>query len=222
MIRSRQTARAAVAALALSLAYPPGLLAEDSSPGSFEPTVHGDASLDESLAALNDALQAHYAFDDMLAALHAEPTDDFADIAEATGAVPEMVVAAAESEFGVPVSDGASLNESMRVLNSDLLMRAEPLFVQLARQETQKGLDFEQVAGSVAAHNAIERLSAAAGATNEWGEPVSDDRSLDQHLAAFAQMLAEIEARETMLAQAVPAVNGASFDRYMLALAELN
>ncbi|KEA65608.1 hypothetical protein ADIMK_0130 [Marinobacterium lacunae] len=180
-------------------------------------TVQGDQSLEHSLTALNESLQLSYAEDDRLATLADPRPYDFATTAIASTDVPQPVMAQADtSDFGYPVSDGRSLNANLELLNYALVTRGDDLFLQIVADATGKRRSFDSVAMNINEFNAVEQYQfALLGIEAEFGPPVWDGSTLDNSIDGLNQYLADSALREQMLAGAVPAVTGASMDRYL-------
>jgi hypothetical protein len=205
-------------AAALTLTLATTAFSEASGDGRMGPKIVSGQAFDETIHALNDFIQERYVQDDMLAALTAPKSQDFATTAVATASVPEMP-REAENAFGVAVIDDSSLNDSVDFLNKQMASRGHDLFIQVAEEATRKGLDFADVAKAVDTNNALDRyLEQLAGAELEFGERVWNDRSLDGQVAGVNSHIQDFAEREIMLAQAVPDVTGSSFERFAIAM----
>ena len=213
-----QGAATSFGTVALTLVFTTAALPASTDDGRTGPVIITGAAIDQALVALNGFLQAHYLQDDRMAALSAPAGQDFVTTAAATAAVPQMPVGAV-AELGILVAGDASLNNTMDYLSQQVLNRGEDLFLQVAAAEAGKGIDFTTVARSVDADVAL-RVYGGQLATlqHEFGAPVSDDVTLDAQVAAINSHIQDFDQREVMLAQAVPAVTGDSFDRMVLAL----
>lgn len=209
-------ATASLGAVALSFAFTTAALSAGD--GRTGPVQITGAAIDEALVALNDFLQGRYLQEDRLAALTAPPPQDFVTTAVATASVPQMR-SGAVAEFGVLVAGDASLDNSIDYLNRQVLNRGTDLFIQVAEAAAGKGPDFADVAKSIDADTVLQRYgSQLAALQHEFGQPVSDDETLDTLVADINSHIQGFDQREVMLAQAVPAVTGDSFDRMVLAL----
>ena len=194
--------------------------AQSSGDGFRGPTVFGDAALDQSLSALNSHLQARYAHDDMMAALHAPKPADFAEIAAGLGAAPEIAMGG-EAEFGPAISGGEGLDANLATLR-ETLARDESLFIQIAAAESGKAAAFSEMAAAITARRASRENASLSDGASAFGDLIADDASLNAHLDNLSVVIAEFSDREVLLAQAVPTTTGASFDWYVVALANFD
>ncbi len=191
------------------LALSGAALAQASGDGRLGPHTFNDAALDQSLAALNLHLQARYANDDMMLALNeTPPAADFVAVASAVGDAPELRPVSGSAGFGIPISDGGSLNLHLASFNDEVLSRPDDLFVRVAVAAAE---------GVTLGFGDVADIRTAAAAP-EFATPVFDDPTLDSYTAALHDQMFAFFDREARLSQAVPGVTGNSFDLYSQSL----
>ncbi len=195
-------------------------LAQASGDGRIGPLVFTGESLDQSLHALNRHIQDKYVQEDMLAAVIEDRAPEFATAAAASAAAPAHEEMAEQGAFGYVVADDRSLSEGLSLFNTELALRGEDLFIQVAREATIKG-DAFAVAAARAGVDAkmAARRQEAAGPGDGFGDRVAGDASLDASMVALNRWMRDHEAREVMLAAAVPPVEADSFAVVMVAMA---
>lgn len=107
---TKQIAAFAAACMAAFMSHQ--ALSQASGDGRVGPHDFGDAALDAAMAALNDHLQAKYAQDDMLAALAADRSRGFVEVARTH--------APDDTSFGDPIAGDASLDAHLAALGERL------------------------------------------------------------------------------------------------------
>lgn len=215
-----RTTIGALSAAAFVCAASTAALAQASGDGRIGPLVFDGEALDQSLHALNHHIQDKYVQEDMLAALTEDRAPEFATAAAASAAAPTLEETALEGAFGYVVSDDRSLSDGLALFNAELALRGEDLFIQVAREATVKGDAFAlAAAGAGLDAKMAARRQEAAGPGDGFGDQVAGDASLDASMAALNKWMRAHEAREVMLAAAVPPVEADSFARVMVAMA---
>jgi len=184
------------------------------------PATFNDEALNLSLHALNHHIQDKYTQEDMLASLIEPRNPDFAVAAAASATAPTLVATQDVTEFGAPVSGDASLNRSLELFNAEIAMRGTDVFIQVALDATSKGEAFAVAAASAGVDARMARYrDESAEVTEGFGDPVNDGGSLETSIAWLNERMRGQEGRETMLASAVPPVDGRSFMTFMVAIA---
>lgn len=187
---------------------------------AFEPLVHNGSSLDHSMTALNEAIEDQYAKEQMLASL-VEPVSDqdrFETVAAAGNISTAVDGALDTSEFGPIISDDPSLETNLMVLNENLLLRGDDLFVTIAENASNSGAsvsgaEFDYVAAILdGVLEAEGRRKAARNSHTAFGTLVRNDATLDNNIAFLNDEIQKRENREIMLAgDHSPPVTGTSF-----------
>lgn len=195
-------------------------LAQASGDGRVGPLIVDDLALNDTLQALNDHIQDKQIQDQMFAALTEERTLDFATVAVATAAAPRIEETLDVAAFGYSVDGDHALNEGLDLFNTELSLRGDDLFIQVARAETSKNDAFQVAAASAGIDAKMRRRRLElADANDGFGDPVSSDASLVRSIIALNDMMDHRDAREIMLAAALPPVKSGSFDTIMVAMA---
>jgi hypothetical protein len=196
------------------------LLAEASGDGRVGPEVFSDEALNQSLHALNHQIQDKYSQETLLAGLAEPRTPDFAQAAVASAAVPVIEETREIGAFGYLVHDGSSLDNGLTFFNTEVALRGSDLFIQVALEATSKGEAFSMAgAGAVVDEQMMEIRLELFATSQGFGDPVSNGRSLEASVTTLNQRIFDLEQRENRLAEAVPPVDGSSFDDVMMAIA---
>ncbi|WP_428607543.1 hypothetical protein [Sedimenticola sp.] len=196
------------------------VLAEVPGDGWLGPQVFTGAVLDRSLHILNHQIQDKYDQETLLAGLSQPRTPDFAEAALASAAIPVIEETQETGAFGYLVSDDSSLNNGLDLFNTEVALRGNDLFIRVALEATSKGEAFSMAAaGAVVDEQIQEYRLELAGVREGFGDQVRNGPSLQASVVALNQRIFDLEQREDRLAAAVPAVDGASFDNVMVAMA---
>lgn len=209
----------AVAIAALAIGHNGAAHARMFEDGRIGPLVVNDEVLNGALKAMNGFLQARYQQDDMMAALHEPAQGDFAEIAAMIADAPAHQLEAVAQAFGLPIAGGRDLDRHLAAFNTDVLMRGEDLFTRLARAESAKASEFNQVAASLEGFNVLQDAVSSEQQLSDFGPRVNNDATLNAQMRDLAVILNEFDSRDQIIAHAVPAITGETFDRYMMALA---
>lgn len=190
--------------LALALAAQ-GLSAQAMGDGRTGPMVFHDTVLDQSLHAMNDFLQARYAYDAMMASLHTPaPAKDFETVARIVADVPERA-APASGGFGTSIVGGQTLDLHLASFNDAREERGEPLFVRVARMAAGTLPDFADVAD----------IPPGVPTDHGFGEGrVHDDPTLNDSMADLFDHMQWQATRDEALRARGSAIRDGSFDRY--------
>lgn len=186
----------------------------------FEPLVHHGSSLDRSIRALNEAIQDQYAKEQMLASF-VDPVADqdrFETVAAAGNTSSALNGSSDFSEFGPIISDDPSLESNLLVLNTNILLRGDDLFLAIAESASNSGAsvsgaEFDYVAAILDGFLEAEaRRETERGSHTAFGTLVRNDNSLDNNLAFLNDEIQKRENSEAMLAGDLPPpVTGTSF-----------
>ncbi len=195
-------------------------LAEATGDGWMGPKVVTSAVLNESLHALNHHIQDKYAQDDIIAALTQPREPDFAVAAAASAAAPTIEQTQEAGAFGYTIFNSQSLDTGLELFNTELTLRGDDPFIQVAPEANSKGDAFALAASSAGLdEKMVQRRLALAEAAEGVGDAVRDGASLEASVVALNRRMNEQVEREIMLAAAVPPVNGLSFTSVMVAMA---
>ena len=195
-------------------------LAAATGDGWMGPKAFNGQALDESLHALNHHIQDKYSQDDMLAALTETRAPEFAVASAASAAVPTIEQAEEVGAFGYLVFDSRSLDAALDLFNTEVKLRGEDLFIQVAQEATSKGDAFALAAASAGVEEKMAQYrSEVTEAATGFGDTVHDDASLESSVAALNKRMHEQIEREVKLAATVPPVDDSSFASVMIAMA---
>jgi len=217
--RSR-SARNLLVATPLLLAVSLHVFASGSAANGFEPLVYDGPSLDSSITVLDKAIQDHYAKEQMLASLF-DPVSDqdrFETVAAAENISSARDLSSDISDFGPVIFDDPSLESNLMVLNENLLLHGDDLFLTIAENPSNSGAsvtraEFDYVAAILDGVLAAEaRREAERNSQTLFGTLVSDDTTLDKNIAFLNEEIRKRANREVMLAGDEPLpVTGSSF-----------
>jgi len=223
---------ALVTTVCLSLTTATRSMAADEVANAFGPIVHDGPTLDHSISELNVAIRDQYAQEALLASLHSHSPvadeDRFNEVAAASAGSTRQPAAQALGAFGPSVFDDASLEESVAVLNEDLIARGNDPFLMMAENaarpaELVSGQSFDYVAEMLGSQLRAEALKEVdLSQEGDFGIVVRDGKTLQVNLAELNDEIQEREAKAYLLASDNPLpITGASFKSYAMSVANI-
>jgi hypothetical protein len=194
--------------------------AEASGDGFRGPIVVTDAVLNQSLQALNAFMVGRYAQDDKLAAITAPVAKEFRTIAVATATMHSMSATPPLPSFGLVVNDDDTLDASMSYFNAERSSLDGDLHFSITEVQVHRALDFTEISNESWPNGvpySLEVVSPDLG--TEFGRPVYDAISLDNHTVALNTHIEQLAAREELLNfNPPPPMTQISFDVYASAM----